>query len=83
MCLLESGGSAVKQYSSGPEFLAKSCPCEEDVNSIDMPGLDGFAVQHTLAGKGIGNPVILTTGSAGLRFIGIEGGGERFHAETI
>jgi FixJ family two-component response regulator len=78
--LLESGGNVVKQYSSGTELLAKSCSIEEGfiLLNINMPGLDGFAIQRELAGKGIRSPVILMTGAGDLTLLALKAGATDF-----
>lgn len=78
--LLESGGHAVKQYSSGSELLAKSRDIGEGCILLDisMPGPDGFEVQRILARKGIKAPVVLMTGSGDLTLLALKSGAADF-----
>ena len=78
--LIESGGYSVKQYRSGSELLKAAASIEEGciLLDINMPQPDGFAVQRTLAARGIKTPVILMTGSGDLTLLALRAGAADF-----
>jgi len=78
--ILESGGYTVKQYCSGTELLGEQSSLENGciLLDINMPELDGFAVQRVLAERGIKTPVILMTGSGDLTLLALKSGAAEF-----
>ena len=78
--LLESGGYAVKQYGSGAELLEIAGSIEGGcvLLDINMPELDGFAVQRALGEQGIKVPVVLMTGAGDLALLAYKAGAAEF-----
>lgn len=78
--ILESGGYSVKQYRSGAELLGEDRSIEDGciLFDVNMPDLDGFAVQRALAERGIATPVILMTGSGDLTLLALKAGAADF-----
>lgn len=62
--LLRTSGFVVHTYASGPDFLrdAKAAARGCILLDIRMPEMDGLAVQHELAARGVALPVIVLTG---------------------
>ena len=78
--LLRSGGYTVKEYQSGTELLAaaKSLTDGYILLDVDMPGMDGFAVQRALREQSIRLPVILMTGGGDLTVLAFKAGAADF-----
>jgi FixJ family two-component response regulator len=62
--LLRALGYAVASFASASEFLAQRAPCAAGcvVADLDMPGMDGLALQAALAGSDAPLPVVFLTG---------------------
>jgi FixJ family two-component response regulator len=62
--LLATAGYRVETYASGTEFLARSGPDEPVCAVLDlaMPGLDGLALQSSLAGANSNLEIVFLTG---------------------
>ncbi len=62
--LLRASGYAVASFASAAEFLARRAPCAAGcvVADLDMPGMDGLALQAALAGSDAPLPVVFLTG---------------------
>ena len=62
--MLAKAGYRTKSHASGAEFMkfvnSETTGCI--LLDVRMPGLDGLEVQHALAQKGIGLPIIVLTG---------------------
>ena len=62
--LLREEGWNVQSFESAEAFLARSDPTEPSclVLDVEMPGLDGLALQRRLGEAGTGIPVVFLTG---------------------
>jgi FixJ family two-component response regulator len=61
--VLREGGWAVETFESAEAFLARPGTAEGClVLDVTMPGLDGLALQHELAGRGRSLPIVFVTG---------------------
>ncbi len=62
--LLRASGYAVACFASAGEFLAQRAPCAAGcvVADLDMPGMDGLALQTALAESDAPLPVVFLTG---------------------
>jgi FixJ family two-component response regulator len=62
--LLRAAGYAVACFASAAEFLAQRAPCAAGcvVADLDMPGMDGLALQTALAASDAPLPVVFLTG---------------------
>ncbi len=62
--LLESGGHAVRAFSSAQTLLKSDVVAEIDclISDIGMPGIDGFELQSIMSQRRPDLPVILITG---------------------
>lgn len=78
--LLESGGYAVRQYSSGRELLeaADSLRDGSILLDVNMPEPDGFAVQRQLKERSIELPVVMMSGSGDLTIVAMKSGVAEF-----
>lgn len=78
--LLRSGGYAIAEYSSGADLLAAADTLVSGciLLDIDMPKIDGFAVQRTLSERSIDLPVIMMTGAGDLLVLALKAGATDF-----
>ena len=78
--LLESGGYAVRQYSSGRELLEAADSLEDGsiLLDVNMPEPDGFAVQRQLKARSIELPVVMMSGSGDLTVVAMKSGVAEF-----
>lgn len=62
--LLSAQGFAVRAFDAGPALLAAVSPATRGcvVADLEMPGLDGLALQHELAAAGVLMPVVFLSG---------------------
>lgn len=62
--MLSAEGFAVRTFTSGADLLAGTTPGTRGcvVADLEMPGLDGLALQHELARAGVLMPVVFLSG---------------------
>ena len=84
--LLRASGYAVATFASAAEFLAQRAPCAAGcvVADLDMPGMDGLALQAALAGSDVPLPVVFLTGRGDIptSVRAMRGGAEDFLTKT-
>lgn len=84
--LLRASGYTVASFASASEFLAQrgSCAVGCVVADLDMPGMDGLALQSALAGSDAPLPVVFLTGQGDIPTTvrAMRGGAEDFLTKT-
>ena len=85
--LLRASDYDVETFTSGVEFLASLPTRQPDcvVLDIDMPQLDGLAVQKRLKQTGIRLPVVVLTGcdSTSIRALALAGGASAYLIKPV
>jgi two-component system, LuxR family, response regulator FixJ len=78
--LVISGGYSVRTYASGKELLDAADTLAGDciILDIDMPDVDGFAVNRALADRSIDIPVVLMTGAGDHTVLALKAGVANF-----
>jgi len=84
--LLRASGYAVASFASAADFLVQRTPCAAGcvVADLDMPGMDGLALQAALAGSDAPLPVVFLTGRGDIpsSVRAMRGGAEDFLTKT-
>ena len=84
--LLRATGYAVASFGSAPDFLAKRTPCSAGcvVADLQMPGMDGLALQEALAGSDNPLPIVFLTGQGDISttVLAMRHGAEDFLTKT-